>query len=84
MSFIYLVDHQTKEIEMDQEQRDKLASKYVGLAKKAAQNQADRDNLIYFLVSVDGKEYLGYPEDERDDRVCVEFEKRVIVKASIR
>jgi len=68
---------------MDQEQREKLANKYIGLAKKSAQDRADRDNLIYRLVSVDGEKRLGYPEDERDDRICVEIENRVIVKAII-
>lgn len=69
---------------MDKEQRDKLAKKYVGLTKKAAQDQADRDNLIYYLVSVDGEKRLGYPNDDRDDRLCVEMENRIIVKATIR
>lgn len=69
---------------MDQEQREKLASKYIGLPKKAAQNQADRDNLMYFLIRIDDKDYFPYPDDDRDDRLCVEIENRVIVKATIR
>ena len=59
------------------------ASTFVGMTKKGAQNKAEEMNLIFRLVSVDGSSYLGYPEDTRDDRVCVEIDKGAVTKATI-
>ena len=57
------------------------ASEFIGLSKDSAQDLADRANLIYRLISVDGSKYFDYPEDKRDDRICVEIEKGKITKA---
>ena len=45
----------------------------------------DRDqyNLIFRLIRIDEKPFQSYPEDNRDDRICVEIEKSEIVKAII-
>lgn len=58
-----------------------MVEKFVGLTKKSAQDLADRNNLIFRLISIDNEPYMGYPEDERTDRVCVEIVKGVITKA---
>ena len=58
-------------------------SDLIGLGKRSAQNQAEHKNLIFRLVSVDGEKVLGYPEDTRDDRVCVEIVNEKVVKAVI-
>jgi len=47
---------------------------FIGLTKKGAQNLAEAKNLIFRLVSVDGENYLGLPEDTISDRVCVILE----------
>ena len=54
---------------------------FIGLGKKSAQNLAENNNLIFRLISVDGENYLGYPEDNREDRVCVELISNKVVKA---
>jgi len=59
------------------------AKGFIGLSKKAAQNKAEQLNLIFRLVRKDDKPYLGYPEDLRNDRVCIEMEKNKVVKATI-
>lgn len=59
------------------------AEKFVGLSKKAAQNLAEENNMIFRLVSVDGKQYLGRPTDTRDDRVCIEINDRLVTSATI-
>ncbi len=57
------------------------AEKFIGLSKKEAQDAAERYNLIFRLVSVDNNKFLGYPDDSRVDRICVEIEKSRVVKA---
>jgi hypothetical protein len=59
------------------------ANGFVGLSKTRAQDKAEAMNLIFRLVSVDGNSFLGYPEDTRDDRVCVEIQSGSVVKATI-
>jgi hypothetical protein len=54
---------------------------FLNLSKKAAQDVAEKSNLIFRLVSIDGKRFLGYPEDVRDDRVCIELENNKVTKA---
>ena len=56
---------------------------YLGLSKKDSQNTAEKLNHIYRLIRVDDKPMFSYPEDKRDDRICVEIEKGVVVKAII-
>ncbi len=50
---------------------------FINLSKKAAQDAAEKHNFIFRLVSIDGKQFLGYPEDIRDDRVCVEIQNKL-------
>ena len=58
------------------------SDKFVGKSKKDAQNLAEVHNLIFRLVSVDGKSILGYPaDDKREDRICVELHQSKVVKA---
>jgi len=59
------------------------ASDFVGLSKTSAEDLADRLGIIYRLISVDGSPFFSYPEDKRDDRICVELEKGKVVKASV-
>jgi hypothetical protein len=59
------------------------AEDFNDLSKKSAQDLAEKRNLIFRLVSVDGEKKLGYPEDNRTDRICVELEKGKVTKASI-
>ncbi|CAB4196739.1 hypothetical protein UFOVP1290_259 [uncultured Caudovirales phage] len=61
------------EVEMKEED-------FIGLDKKRAQDLAERKNLIFRLLSVDGDPYFSMPEDKRDDRVCVEIEKSKVTK----
>ena len=56
---------------------------FVGLTKKGAQNLAEAKCLIFRLVSIDGETFLGYPEDERTDRICVEIEGGKVTQASV-
>ena len=60
-----------------------MQEQFVGLTKKRAQDLADKNNLIFWLVSIDGNNYFGYPTDSREDRICVEIAKSEIVKATI-
>jgi len=62
----------------------KEANEFVGMGKRPAQNLAESKGYIFRLVSVDGEQVLGYPEDQRDDRVCVEVVATKVVKAVIR
>lgn len=58
-------------------------SKYIGLGKRVAQNRAELDNLIFRLIRVDKENFLSYPEDKRDDRLCVEIDNEKVSKAII-
>jgi len=57
------------------------ATDFLGLSKKSAQNLAERKNLIFRLIKVDENNFFDYPEDQREDRVCVEIEKNIVIKA---
>lgn len=57
---------------------------FLGMTKKAAQNAAEAKNMIFRLVSVDGEKYLGYPDDRRSDRVCVEVTDGKVTSAVVR
>jgi hypothetical protein len=59
------------------------SSDFVGLSKTSAEDLADRLGIIYRLISVDGYPFFSYPEDKRDDRICVEIERGKIIKATI-
>ncbi len=56
---------------------------YVGMTKHGAQNIAEKRNMIFRLISVDGDPFLAYPEDQRDDRICVELVGGKVTKAII-
>jgi hypothetical protein len=58
-------------------------SDLVGLGKRDAQNKSELKNLIWRLVSVNGERFLGWPEDKREDRVCVEIVNEKVVSAVI-
>ena len=63
------------------------ANEFVGMEKRAAQNLAERKNMIFRLVSADGETMLGWPpegEDKRDDRVCCIVQDSCVVQAEIR
>lgn len=60
-----------------------LVDIFIGLTKKSAQDKAEKMNLIFRLISIDGKQFLPYPEDKREDRVCIEIENHKIVKVSL-
>ena len=54
---------------------------FIGLSKKASQDLAEKKNLIFRLISIDGESFFPYPEDERADRICVELENGKVAKA---
>lgn len=53
---------------------------YLGLTKTSAQNKAEYDNIIFRLIRVDSQDFLSYPEDSRQDRVCVEIDDGKVTK----
>lgn len=55
----------------------------MGLSRKSAQNLADVKDMIFRLISVDGEPYLSYPEDIREDRVCVEITDGKVSRALV-
>lgn len=59
------------------------AEKFVSLTKKEAQDLAERMNLIFRLIRVDDRNLQTYPEDLRDDRVCIELDKGHVTKATL-
>lgn len=56
--------------------------KYLGQSKRSAQFMAESDNFLFRLISVDGEQFMNYPEDHRDDRICVEIVANKVVKVS--
>jgi hypothetical protein len=54
---------------------------FIGLSKTASQDLAERKNLIFRLISIDGRLFFSYPEDERGDRICIELENGRVAKA---
>lgn len=59
------------------------ANDFIGQTKKGSQNLAEARSLIYRLIRIDGEQYLAYPEDIRNDRVCVEIDAGKVTKARI-
>lgn len=55
----------------------------IGMGKRQSQNKVEAMNLIYRLIRVDGETIQSYPEDVRDDRVCVEIDNGKVTKATI-
>ena len=56
---------------------------FIGLTKKSAQGKAEQYNFIFRLIRIDDKDFLPYPDDVRDDRICIEMQKGEVVKATI-
>jgi hypothetical protein len=59
------------------------SEQFVGMTKRDAQNYAENRNLIFRLIRVDDKNFFPYPEDNREDRICVEIDSGRISKAVI-
>lgn len=59
------------------------ADEYINLSKTAAHDLAERRNMIFWLVSVDGERRLGDPPDQREDRVCIELVKGKVAAARV-
>jgi hypothetical protein len=59
------------------------ADRFLGLSKHKAQDTAEGLNIIFRLIKVDAEEFLPYPVDVRDDRICVEIKDSKIVKATV-
>lgn len=59
------------------------AQEFIGTSKTRSHDLAEAKSLVYRLVSVDGEIYLGYPEDVRTDRICIEIVNSRVVKAII-
>lgn len=55
----------------------------IGMGKRQSQNKVEAMNLIYRLIRVDGETIQSYPEDVRDDRVCVEIDNGKVTKATV-
>jgi hypothetical protein len=60
------------------------SSDFIGQTKKGAQNLAEARTMIFRLIRVDGEHFFAYPDDTRNDRVCVEVDNGKVTKASIR
>jgi hypothetical protein len=60
------------------------SEEFLGLSKKTGQDKAEKLNMIFRLIRIDGEMFMDYPEDVRQDRVCIEIENGKVVKADIR
>ena len=58
-------------------------NQFMGMTKRLAQNLAESKNLIFRLIRIDNRDFMSYPEDKRDDRICVEIDNSVITKVVI-
>jgi hypothetical protein len=58
-------------------------SLFIGMTKKTAQNKAEELNLIFRLIRIDGQEFFKFPEDKREDRICIEIDNGNVTKAVI-
>ena len=59
------------------------AEEFIGASKYKAQDLAEFKSLVFQLVSIDKEIFLGYPEDVRTDRICIEIERGKVVAAII-
>lgn len=57
-----------------------MESEFMGLSKKAAQNLAEKKNLIFRLIQVDGEEFFSEPTEMVKDRVCIWIDKGKVSK----
>ena len=60
------------------------ASDFIGRSKKGAQDLAEARNLVFRLVSVDGENMLGWPEDKFEQRVCCVLAGGKVTQAELR
>lgn len=60
------------------------SSDFIRQTKKGAQNLAEARAMIFRLIRVDGDQFFAYPDDTRNDRVCVEIDNGKVTKATIR
>lgn len=58
-------------------------SEFLNKTKKAAQNYAEAKNLIFRLIRIDNDNFLSYPDDKREDRICVEIDNGLVTKATL-
>jgi len=59
------------------------AEDFMNLSKKKAQDLAEAKNMVFRLIKKDDEDFLPYPEDIRNDRVCVEIRDLKVIKATI-
>ena len=59
------------------------AEDFLNVSKHKAHDLAEANSFIFRLVSVDGEVILGYPEDIRTDRICVEIKSNRVIAATI-
>lgn len=65
------------------------ADKFLGLTKKGSQDLAERNNLIFRLIRIDGDDFMPYPSEDDDrsqikDRICVEIDFGKVTKATFK
>jgi hypothetical protein len=60
-----------------------IEKQFLKLSKKSAQDKSERMNLIFRLIRIDQNQFLSYPEDKREDRICIEIDKGEVTKAVI-
>ncbi len=53
---------------------------FLGLTKKGAQNLAEKKNLIFRLIEVNGESFFAEPTDKVTDRICVWITNSVVSK----
>jgi hypothetical protein len=56
---------------------------FIGLTKKGAQQLAEKNNLIFRIISVDGVAMFSYPTDVRTDRICIEMNRGEVIVAKL-
>lgn len=54
-----------------------------GRRRRARRNIAEARGLVYRLIRIDRESYMPYPDDIRDDRVCIEIDNGKVSKAKI-
>jgi hypothetical protein len=60
-----------------------LTNEYISLTKKQAQDKAERKNFIFRLIRIDAESFLPYPDDVRQDRLCVEIDDGKVSKVTV-
>jgi len=60
-----------------------MVNEFIGLTKKQAQNKAEAKNFIFRLIRIDQEAYAPYPDDVRQDRLCVEIDNGLVSKVTL-